>query len=231
MSLISVLDKGYIRLVDSMGDDLSICRSARVSFNAEWRTGEDEGKDDKLIGYLIKHAHWSPFESVVMTFEVKCPVFVARQWMRHRSQSYNEISARYTEMDEDYYVPDILKYGIQDAKNKQARNMPPSDNYTDEELLQRAIWQREQEAVMGEALRVYRKHLAEGMPREIARDVLPFALYTRFFGTVNLRNAFGFIKLRADGHAQYEIRVYAEAMLELIRTVAPVATKYFELGM
>src|SRR5687768_15107954 len=119
--MISVLDHGFIRLVDSMGSDLSVVRSARVSYDAEWRTGEDEGKDAKLINYLMKNRHTSPFESVTFTFEVKAPIFVFRQWHRHRTWSFNEVSARYSELPEEFYVPAVEQITTQSTSNKQMR--------------------------------------------------------------------------------------------------------------
>lgn len=118
--MINVLDHGFVRLVDSMGSDLSIIRSARVSYDAEWRTGEDEGKDEKLIRYLWKNNHVSPFESVTFTFEIAGPIFVIRQWQRHR-WSYNEVSARYSELPEEFYVPEPRHITTQSSNNKQMR--------------------------------------------------------------------------------------------------------------
>ena len=119
--LVNVLDHGFVRLVGHMGDDLSIVRSARVSHDADWRSGDDSGKDEKLIGYLMRNRHSTPFESVTFTFEIKAPIFVVRQWHRHRTWSYNEVSARYTELPEEFYVPDMNQVTTQSAVNKQAR--------------------------------------------------------------------------------------------------------------
>src|SRR5678815_1755750 len=123
LSNIKCLDRGWVRLVDHMGSDLSIVRAARVSYDAAWRTGEDEKSDEKLLRYLWNHAHTSPFEAVTFTFEVKAPIFVFRQWHRHRTQSYNEMSARYTELPEEFYVPRLEDIGEQSKFNKQAREM------------------------------------------------------------------------------------------------------------
>lgn len=109
MTKIDVLNHGFVRLVDHMGSDLSIVRNARVSYDAEWRAGEDEGKDAKLIDYLVRNHHTSPLESVNFTFEVKAPIFVFRQWHRHRTWSFNEVSARYSELPEEFYVPDEVQ--------------------------------------------------------------------------------------------------------------------------
>jgi len=210
---IEVLDYGFVRLIDSMGSDLSIVRSARVSYAADWRSGNDEKSDEKLLRYLWKHKHTSPFESVEFQFEIKCPIFVTRQWHRHRTQSYNEVSARYTELPEEYYVPEHLN--AQSVSNKQGRD----ECY---------VIQNEQEfrELMYEtnkaAFEIYRKLLEAGVTRELARSVLPMATYTRFFAKSNLRNWLHFLELRLDPHAQYEIRVYAEAIKTLIRPIIPV---------
>ena len=121
MKTINLLNFGYVGLVDHMGNDLSVVRSARVSYSAEWRAGEDEGRDEKLINYLMKNKHTSPFESVTFTFEVKAPIFVFRQWHRHRTWSFNEISARYSELPEEFYVPDANQITTQSVNNKQQR--------------------------------------------------------------------------------------------------------------
>lgn len=119
--MIKLLNHGHLRLVESMGSYLSIVRNARVSYDAEWRSGEDEGKDTKLIDYLVKNKHTSPFESVTFTFDVKAPIFVYRQWHRHRTWAYNEVSARYSELPEEYYVPEISQITGQSTTNKQMR--------------------------------------------------------------------------------------------------------------
>jgi thymidylate synthase (FAD) len=208
-----VLDHGYVRLVDHMGNDLSVVRSARVSYDADWRTGEDAGKDAKLINYLWKHKHTSPFESVQFTFEVKAPIFVLRQWHRHRTWSYNEISARYSELPEQYYIPELSQITTQSADNKQMR--------TKEQHPQAKDIQQFMEYSNHLAFNEYKNLIKMGCPRELARSVLPVATYSHMFGSVNLANLFRFIDLRVHEHAQYEIRVYAEAMLELIEPIVP----------
>lgn len=219
MNKLPVLDHGFVRLVDSMGSDLSIVRSARVSYDAEWRTGEDEGKDAKLIGYLMKNRHTSPFESVTFTFEVKAPIFVFRQWHRHRTWSFNEVSARYSELPEEYYVPELEQITTQSDSNKQMRTSEPNifaPYIADEiEMAGRVAFSR------------YRKLVAHGCPRELARTVLPVSTYSHMFATVDLHNLFHFLRLRLHDHSQYEIRVYAEAMLKLIDPVVPVSIAAF----
>lgn len=217
MQKIDVLDHGFVRLVDSMGGDLSVVRAARVSYDAAWRAGEDDGSDQKLIRYLWKNHHTTPFEAVTFTFEVKAPIFVFRQWHRHRTWSFNELSARYRELPEEFYIPRLEQVGVQAVKNKQGR-----DTYVDDGLLLK----RGSEAAMLRrasisAFEVYRALLTEGWPRELARSILPVNTYSHMFATVDLLNLMKFLTLRCDGHAQYEIRVYAEAMRELAKTVAP----------
>lgn len=217
--MIKCLDHGYVRLVDSMGNDLSIVRSARVSFDAAWRTGQDEGKDEKLINYLMKNRHTTPFESVTFTFDVKAPIFVFRQWHRHRTWSYNEVSARYTELPSEFYVPEIEHIGVQSENNKQAREFRTDYN------IDYALGQSRNLYIdkCKEAYQHYQFLLNRGWPRELARMILPFSTYSKMFATVNLHNLFHFLELRLHPHAQYEIRVYAEAMLELITPIVPHA--------
>lgn len=218
--MISVLNQGYVRLIDSMGSDLSIVRNARVSHNAEWRTGEDEGKDAKLIDYLVRKRHSTPFESVVFTFEVKAPIFVFRQWQRHRTWAVNEISARYSVLPSEYYVPEIEQITTQASHNKQSRTDEVNENA---QLIQDLINDQ-----CKEAFAVYEDMLSLGCPRELARGVLPVNTYSHMFATVNLHNLTKFLELRLDGHAQYEIRVYAEAMLSLIEPKVPVAVAAYK---
>lgn len=201
---IKVLDCGLVRLVDSMGSDLSIARSARISHDAAWRAGEDKGSDSRLINFLYDNGHNAPFESVTFTFEIKAPIFVIRQWHRHRTQSYNEVSARYTELPEEFYVPEPHLVGRQNVKNKQVR-----DIITKEEF--------------------------DNLPAEDAHKqhtyLLPVSTYTHMFATMNLHNLFKFLSERLHTHAQYEIRVYAEAMLKLIEPIVPVAVKAFKQSL
>ena len=224
MSEVKVLDHGHVRLVDHMGSDLSIVRSARVSYDAVWRTGEDASKDAKLIQYLIKNRHTTPLESVTFTFDVKAPIFVFRQWHRHRTWAYNEMSARYTELPEEFYVPEAAQITTQSTSNKQMRT---------DELHPKAEQMREWMRVTNQvSFKMYHDLLAEGCPRELARSVLPVATYSQMFGTVSLLNLFRFLTLRQHEHAQFEIRVYAHAMLQLIEPIVPNAVAAFkEFGL
>lgn len=219
---INVLNYGFIRLIDFMGNDLSIVRSARVSYAADWRTGDDEGSDTKLINYLMRNGHNTPFEAVTFTFEVKAPIFVLRQWIRHRTMSYNEISARYTELPAEFYIPEMDQITEQSTDNKQMRT---DKVHNDAEGFRLVMIQHNRAAFSK-----YKAMLDSGCPRELARSILPLATYSRMFCTVNLHNAFRFIRERSHQHAQYEIRVYADAMLELIEGVCPVAVEAFKNG-
>src|SRR6185369_3721001 len=232
MEPINVLDHGFVRLVsfmqpasdDNYGDwtgDLEVVRNARVSYGAAARAGEDEGSDTRLIDYLLRNRHTSPFESMVFTFEVKAPIFVLRQWHRHRTWSYNEVSARYKELPEEFYVPELAHITTQSANNKQMRT---------DEVHPQAAWMCDQIATACEdAFRVYKEMIAKGCPRELARSVLPVATYSHMFATVDLHNLLHFCALRMHSHAQYEIRVYAEAMLDLVQPIVPAAVKAFKV--
>lgn len=220
MNEIKVLDHGLVRLVDHMGSDLSIVRAARVSYDADWRTGDDAGKDEKLIRYLMRNRHTSPFEAVVFTFEVKAPIFVLRQWHRHRTWSYNEVSARYSELPDEFYVPDVADITTQSASNKQMR--------TETQHPQAAEMQDLMRKAMTDAFDTYKELLTQGCPRELARSVLPGSTYSRMFATVDLHNLFHFLRLRLHEHAQKEIRVYAEAMLKLVEPIVPAAVAAFK---
>jgi thymidylate synthase (FAD) len=220
---ISVLDHGHIALVDSMGGDLSIVRAARVSYDAAWRAGDDAGSDARLIRYMLTHGHSTPFEHVKFTFDVMAPIFVFRQWHRYRAGwSFNEVSGRYSELPELFYLPTLEQITTQSAHNKQARSAEhvryPGDAQIDIA-----------DACKG-AFFAYRKMLADGVAREIARTVLPLGTYSKMFATTNLHALFHFMDQRLDPHAQFEIRVYAEAMLELVRPIAPVAVSVWEEG-
>lgn len=216
--IVDVLDHGFVRLVDWMGGDLSIVRAARVSYDAEWRE-HGEKKDSGLIRYLMKNNHTSPFEAVTMTFEVKAPIFIFRQWHRHRTWSYNEMSARYVELDEGFYVPDPAAIGTQSESSKQSRDV----DGVEDQLSSNAI-----KSYCQEAFCHYHLLLDAGVPRELARSVLPLAAYSRMFATVDLHNFFHFCRLRMHPHAQREIQEYARAMLLLAEIeVAPVACNAF----
>jgi thymidylate synthase (FAD) len=219
---IDVLDHGFVRLVDHMGSDLSIVRAARVSYDAAWRAGENEGSDAKLIRYLWKNRHTTPFEAVEFQFEVMAPIFVFRQWHRHRTASINELSARYRELPETYYLPTPENVGTQSASSKQARVAEAGNADV------RAVEIIAVDELCKKAFAYYRHLLYSGWPRELARMVLPLNTYSHMFWKTDLRNLFHFLTLRGDAHAQYEIRVYADAMRELIRPIVPIAMSAWE---
>lgn len=229
MQKVDVLDHGFVRLVDSMGSDLSVVRAARVSYDAAWRAGEDAGGDAKLISYLWRNHHTTPFEAVTFTFEIKAPIFVLRQWHRHRTWSFNELSARYRELPEEFYVPDPALIGVQSQNNKQGRALEGAflDCYTSLEE-QRASEIDGFKLVCQGSFAQYRYLLGSGWPRELARSVLPLNTYSHMFATVNLLNLMKFLTLRCDSHAQHEIRVYADAMRDLVRAVAPICLSAWE---
>ncbi len=212
-----VLDHGSVRLVDYMGGDLAISRAARKSYDAPPRE-----KDGKLIDYLWKNKHTSPFEAVTMTFDVKAPIFVFRQWHRHRTWSYNELSARYAPLQEEYYIPKVGHLGVQSKSSKQARDLSEPED-PEWAAATRELMQSTNES----SFEAYRTMLDAGVPRELARSVLPVATYSHMFATVNLLNLFRFCSLRQHEHAQYEIRVYADAMIDLVEPVAPLAVAAF----
>ncbi len=213
---IEVLDHGFVRLVDHMGSDLSVTRAARVSYDAAWRAGQNERGDAKLINYLWKNRHTTPFEAVTFTFEIRAPIFVLRQWHRHRTWSYNELSARYRELPEKFYVPDPAVIGDQSTDNKQGRQLGQAS------LLNRSAEVDRYLEGCHQSYQEYLFFIEAGWPRELARMRLPLSMYSHMFATVNLLNLFKFLTLRCDSHAQYEIRVYADAMRDLIQPIVPV---------
>lgn len=209
-----VLDFGEVELIDYMGDDYRVLQTARVSTGGEARKGDK--KDKGLIRYLYKNKHLTPFESVVFTFRVKCPIFVARQWMRHRTTSFNEFSGRYSEMPDEYYLPLPEEVYSQSTENHQGRSVPMSEYISMEEssIISNALFNH-----MDYSNILYRDLLSKGVAKEQARIILPVSQYTQFYATVNLRNLFHFLSLRLDAHAQYEIRVFAEAILEVLNGI------------
>ncbi|OGR76163.1 MAG: FAD-dependent thymidylate synthase [Elusimicrobia bacterium GWC2_64_44] len=203
-----VLDKGFVKLIDFMGGDQRAVDSARVSFGS---VSKGEAADRKLLEYLLEHGHFSPFEHSVFQFHIKCPIFVARQWMRHRIASYNEISARYTEVHDEFYFPEVFR--AQDRSNRQGSL--PSSNLDQKKMLE--LYDKAVKA----SYAAYQELLDAGAAREMARMVLPVAQYTQFHWTINARSLLNFISLRADDHAQWEIRRYAEAIQEMFRARMP----------
>ena len=217
---IKVLDgnQGWIGLLDHMGTEATITNAARVSFGKMKETFDE--KDEKLLKYLIENKHMTPLEHVKFTFSVHCPLFVRGQWHRHRAGwSYNEISRRYTEFDMEYYVPE--EFRVQSDNNKQAslEGSVIENNKEAYEMYKNAV---------EKCAETYEKLLEIGVCKEQARGILPQTMFTTFWATVDLRNLLHFIELRDDEHAQKEIRVYAQAMKELIRPYVPHVVEYFE---
>lgn len=210
---IDVLDKGFVELQDKMGDDMAIVSAARTSYLGESKGAE---ADKKLLFYLMKHHHDGPLEFVQFRFRIKAPIFVARQWMRHRTGSFNEWSRRYTEDNVEFYYPEVWR--TQDLKNKQSSTPLQFPEWTGEED---ETLEYLYEESLERSLEVYRKLLDEGIGREMARMVLPVSLYTQFVWSVNLRNLLHFLNLRMDSHAQWETQQYANAIHEILHEVVP----------
>ncbi|MXQ08791.1 FAD-dependent thymidylate synthase [Alphaproteobacteria bacterium GH1-50] len=217
-----VLDHGFVRVIDYMGDDAAITQAARVSYGKGTKAvSNDEG----LIRYLMRHWHSTPFEMCEVKLHVKLPVFVARQWIRHRTANVNEYSARYSILDREFYIPRAEDLAAQSTVNNQGRG----------EALTGAEAERVLEYLKGDAARCY-DHYEEmigqegqqGLARELARMNLPANIYTQWYWKVDLHNLFHFLRLRADAHAQYEIRVYAEEMCRLVKDWVPYAYAAFE---
>ncbi|HBA60585.1 MAG TPA: FAD-dependent thymidylate synthase [Elusimicrobia bacterium] len=213
--LYPLLDKGFVKLVDFMGGDQRAVDSARVSFGGVSKGAE---RDRKLIEYLLANGHLSPFEHTVFQFHIKCPIFVARQWMRHRIASYNEVSARYTEVKDEFYTPAAFR--VQDKNNKQGSLAAAGlDN---EKLLK--IY----DASIKASFDSYSQLLKAGVAREMARMVLPVAQFTQFHWSVNARSLLNFLTLRLHEHAQYEIRQYAAAIKDIFSAKMPWTWEAFE---
>ncbi len=208
-----VLDKGFVRLVDFVGGDAAVVRAARVSIG---QGSKGEERDRQLIDYLLRHRHETPFEHSVFTFHVKCPIFVARQWFRHRMASYNEISGRYTRLEFEFYLPEHLR--TEKGSDYQYEQLG-------EEVDSRLRRQMAEHFVRSYEL--YQALLAEGVAKEHARIVLPLAQYTQFYWTVNARSLMNFLSLRTDRHAQHEIRAYAEAIMKIFAAKMPWSHQAF----
>jgi thymidylate synthase (FAD) len=223
---VPILDHGFVRVIDYMGDDAAIVQAARVSYGrGTKRVQEDAG----LIRYLMRHRHTTPFEMCEIKFHVKLPIFVARQWIRHRTASVNEYSARYSILDKEFYIPAPEHLAAQSVINRQGRGAVLDGDEAAEVL----------DLLRGDADRTY-AHYARmlnegdgadpgrrGLARELARMNLTLNTYTQWYWKTNLHNLFHFLSLRADSHAQYEIRVYADAMLVMTEAWVPIAAAAF----
>jgi thymidylate synthase (FAD) len=224
-----VLDDGFVRVVDYMGDDASVVQAARVSYGAGTkRVHEDRG----LIRYLLRHAHTTPFEMCEIKYHVKLPIFVARQWIRHRTANVNEYSARYSILDREFYIPAEENLAAQSASNRQGRG----------DVLQGKEAAQVLDLLRTDATHVYDHYLTmlnesedgqkidesrEGLARELARMNLGLNFYTQWYWKVDLHNLMHFLSLRADAHAQYEIRVYADVMLDTLKRWCPISYDAF----
>lgn len=215
---IKCLDHGFVRLVDFMGDDSSIVQSARVSYGKGTKSVRE---DTTLIRYLMRHQHTSPFEMVELKFHIRLPIFVARQWIRHRTANVNEYSGRYSEMTDDFYIPELEQIRTQDEVNKQGRSDKQFDPDTAAEIL--ASMEQHQKNSYQE----YLSYLEKGVAREIARINLPLSTYTEWYWKIDLHNLFRFLKLRLDWHAQYEIRIYAQAIASIVKEIFPISFQAF----
>jgi thymidylate synthase (FAD) len=216
---IRCLDKGFIRLVDSMGNDEAIVQAARVSYGkGTTRVSRDRG----LIRYLMRHKHTTPFEMVEFKFHCKIPIFVARQWVRHRTANVNEYSLRYSEAHDDFYIPEEENILFQSDLNRQGRSTEEVPGKLKKKVRDHFIKMSEQ------SFDLYQEMNAAGIARELARAVLPVNLYTEWYWKNDLHNILHFLMLRKDQHAQYEIRVYAEAMAAMVKKIVPIAYEAFE---
>ncbi|MBC58640.1 MAG: thymidylate synthase (FAD) [Confluentimicrobium sp.] len=219
---IPVLDHGFVRVIDYMGDDAAICQAARVSYG---KGTKSVSNDAGLIRYLMRHWHSTPFEMCEIKLHVKLPVFVARQWIRHRTANVNEYSARYSILDREFYIPEPGALAAQSVVNNQGRGA----------VLEGAEAARVLEILKADSNRAYDNYEAmisdvgqQGLARELARMNLPANIYTQWYWKVDLHNLFHFLRLRADVHAQYEIRVYADAICSVVADWVPAAFAAFE---
>jgi len=224
-----VLDHGFVRVIDYMGDDAAIVQAARVSYG---RGTKKVNEDAGLINYLMRHRHSTPFEMCEIKFHIKLPIFVARQWIRHRTANVNEYSARYSILDREFYIPAAEQLSAQSKSNRQGRG----------DLVEGAEAKRVFELLKNDAEQVYDHYIEmlneddtgaainaenKGLARELARMNLTLNYYTQWYWKVDLHNLMHFLSLRADAHAQYEIRVYAEAMLDIFKRWLPASYDAF----
>ena len=228
---IKVLDHGFIRVVDYMGDDNAIVQAARVSYG---RGTKQVSQDKGLINYLMRHWHSTPFEMCEIKFHVKLPIFVARQWIRHRTANVNEYSARYSIMDKEFYIPNREHLSPQSKKNHQGRteglSLSPEEEKRVLEILQsdsERVYANYEELMNADATGQTIDEEKSGIARELARMNLTLNYYTQWYWKIDLHNLMHFLMLRADPHAQYEIRAYADAMIEVVQKWVPFAYEAF----
>lgn len=216
---IECLDKGFIRLVDWMGNDNAIVQAARVSYGEGTKSIRS---DNRLIRYLLRHRHTSPFEMVEFKFHVKLPIFVARQWIRHRTANVNEYSGRYSEMKDEFYIPELSQIRTQNKDNRQGRSEDSVPLEFAKEINTHLAETQDR------LFREYRELLDKDISRELARINLPLSAYTEWYWKIDLHNLLHFLNLRLDHHAQYEIQIYAQAICELIKPIVPAVFEAFE---
>ena len=226
---VPLLDHGFIRCIDYMGDDAAIVQAARVSYGrGTRRVSEDAG----LIRYLMRHRHSTPFEMCEIKFHVKLPIFVARQWIRHRMANVNEYSARYSVLDREFYIPAPAQLAAQSASNRQGRGETLQGEEADHVLRllhddATRCYDHYAEMLNEDAAGEPADRARQGLARELARMNLTLNTYTQWYWKTDLHNLLHFCSLRADAHAQYEIRVYADAILEMVRAWVPAAYDAF----
>lgn len=213
------LDKGFIRLVDVMGDDSAIVQAARVSYGKGTKSVR---QDRELIRYLLRHRHTSPFEMVEFKFHVKLPIFVARQWIRHRTANVNEYSGRYSQMKDEFYIPDKEQIRLQNQFNRQGRSEDMLEDTDTNQIISKLS------DIQSMLFAEYNSLLEKDIARELARINLPLSTYTEWYWKIDLHNLLHFLKLRMDGHAQYEIRVFADVIKEIIDNFVPITVEAFE---
>lgn len=226
---IPVLDHGFIRVIDYMGDDHAIVQAARVSYG---KGTKQKSQDRGLINYLMRHRHTTPFEMCEIKFHLKMPLFVARQWLRHRTANVNEYSARYSIVEDQFYIPELDQIAAQSASNNQGRGetIPPDMAQKIQNILKEdseKTYQHYQYMINGNEAGepIHEEH--PGIARELARMNLPVNVYTQMYWKIDLHNLLHFLSLRADHHAQYEIRIYAEKMLDIVKAWVPMAYDAF----
>jgi thymidylate synthase (FAD) len=227
---IPVLDHGFVRVVDYMGSDSSIVQAARVSYG---KGTKSVNQDAGLINYLMRHWHTTPFEMCEIKFHFKMPIFVARQWIRHRTANVNEYSARYSIMEDQFYIPNAEQLAAQSTKNHQGRSeesLSPEEAARVVQILtedSKTAYTHYEELMNTKADGSVIDEDKKGIARELARMNLPVNIYTQWYWKIDLHNLMHFLRLRADEHAQYEIRVYAEAMLDILKRWVPIAHEAF----
>lgn len=215
---VSVHDHGYVRYIDHMGTDQRIVEAARISYSSPSKGAES---DKKLLGYLWRNRHTSPFEIVKITLNIKMPIFIMRQYVRHRMQNLNEVSARYTELPDEFYRP--MYWRMQDDKNKQGSHVPVGDKME---------WHKYNNMILDKAYETayaaYKELINNGVAREMARIVLPVGIYTEIYTSWDLKNLLHFITLREDSHAQAEIQEYSKAIKEILLQLFPWTMEAYE---